>query len=152
MRKSDRVQLLSGPYTPPALKRGDRSTCLFRDADVVITSWTAAQIPWPRCRRLEGGGGGSGLLVTEELVRAIRTESGKALQHWFGVSDHTVLSWRKAFGVPGWGTEGSGIGDSWPGVDRITSPWLAGRAGIDYTGQRWASGSRDTWLSGSPCP
>jgi hypothetical protein len=74
MRKSHQVQLLSGPYTPPALKRGDRTSCLFRDADVVITSWTAAPIPWPRCRRLEGGGGGSGLLVTEEKVRAIRTE------------------------------------------------------------------------------
>jgi hypothetical protein len=55
MRVSDRVQLLSGPYTPPALKRGDRSTCLYRDADVVITSWTAAPISWPRCRRLECG-------------------------------------------------------------------------------------------------
>jgi hypothetical protein len=79
---------------------------LFRDADVVITSWTAAPIPWPRYRRLECGGG-SGLLVTEELVRAIRTESGKALQHWFGISEHTVTSWRKAFSVSQWGTEGS---------------------------------------------
>jgi hypothetical protein len=107
MRESDRVQLLSGPYTPPALKRGDRTSCLFRDADVVITSWTAAPISWPRCRRLGRGGGGSGLLVTEELVRAIRTESGKALQHWFGISEHRVWSWRKAFGVSRCGTEGS---------------------------------------------
>jgi hypothetical protein len=106
VRESDRVQLLSGPYTPPALKRGDRTSCLFRDADVVITSWTAAPIPWPWCRRLDCGGG-SGLLVTEELVRAIRTESGKALQHWFGISEHTVWSWQKAFGVSRCGTEGS---------------------------------------------
>jgi hypothetical protein len=40
-------------------------------------------------------------------VRAIRTESATAIKHWFGVSDHTVLCWRKAFGVPGWSTEGS---------------------------------------------
>jgi hypothetical protein len=106
MRQSDRVKLLSGPYTPPPLKRGDRATCLYRDADVVITSWTAAPISWPRCRRLECSGG-SGLLVTEELVRAVRTESSKALQHWFGLSERTVWSWRKAFGVSQWGTEGS---------------------------------------------
>src|SRR5262249_6031672 len=35
-----------------------------RDALVVVTSWTAAPIPWPRCRRLDCGKGGSGLLVT----------------------------------------------------------------------------------------
>src|SRR5262245_61476006 len=100
--------LLAGPYTPPPVRRGDRATCLYRDADVVITSWTAAPLAWPRCRRLEGHGGGSGLLVTEELVRAIRSESAAALKHWFGVSTHTVWSWRRAFGVQGhWGTPGS---------------------------------------------
>jgi hypothetical protein len=52
-------------------------------------------------------GGGSGLLVTEELVRAIRTESAAALKHWWGVSPHTVWCWRRAFGVGRWGTEGS---------------------------------------------
>jgi hypothetical protein len=66
MRESDRVQLLAGPYTP-ALERGDRSTCLYRDAEVVITSWTAAPISWPRCYRPGSGGGGSGLLVTYAL-------------------------------------------------------------------------------------
>jgi hypothetical protein len=45
--------------------------------------------------------------VTEELVRAIRTESAVALNHWFGVSTSTVWSWRRAFDVSQWGTEGS---------------------------------------------
>jgi hypothetical protein len=45
--------------------------------------------------------------VSEELVRAIRTESAEALKHWFGVSTSTVWSWRRAFGVSQWGTEGS---------------------------------------------
>src|SRR5262249_37800998 len=44
------------------------------DADVTVTSWTAAPIPWPRCCRPGTHGGGSGLLVTEELARAVRTE------------------------------------------------------------------------------
>jgi hypothetical protein len=51
--------------------------------------------------------GGSGLLVTEELVRAVRSESSIAIQHWFGVTVTTVWRWRKAFGVSGLGTEGS---------------------------------------------
>jgi hypothetical protein len=52
--------LLAGPYTPPPLRKGDRETCLYRDCLVVVTSWTAAPIPWPRCRRLDCTKGGSG--------------------------------------------------------------------------------------------
>ncbi len=64
-------------------------------------------IPWPHCRPLGGKGGGSGLLVTEELVQAVRTESAGALIGWFGVSGNTVWLWRKAFGVGQWDTAGS---------------------------------------------
>ena len=63
----DRVKLLFGPYNPPPLRRGDRATCLFRDCEVAITSWTDAPIPWPRCRAAHHRRGGPGLLVDEEL-------------------------------------------------------------------------------------
>src|SRR5262245_3946949 len=81
----ERVQLLFGPFTPPRLKRGDRATCLYRDCTVVITSISAGRIPWPRCRALGSTGGGSGLLVDEELARAVRSESAAAIKHWWGV-------------------------------------------------------------------
>jgi hypothetical protein len=99
--------LLFGPYCAPRLRRGDRAVCLFRDADVVVTSWTDAPISWPRCRLAEGNGGGSGLLVEAKLARAVRCESSLAIQHWWGVSPRTVWCWRRAFGVSQWGTEGS---------------------------------------------
>ncbi len=102
----DLVRLLASPYRPPPLRKGDRTTCLYRDAAVVITSWSGARIAWPRCRALHSRGG-SGLLVDEELLRAIRTESAQALMFWWGVSGHAVLNWRRAFGVGQWGTEGS---------------------------------------------
>src|SRR5262245_9438152 len=91
-------RLLAGPYTPP-LRRGERTTCLYRDADVTVTSWTSAPIPWPRCCRPGTHGGGSGLLVTGELARAVRNESAAAVGYWWGVSEGVVWRWRKALGV-----------------------------------------------------
>jgi hypothetical protein len=76
----NRVRLMFGPYKPPKLRRGRRATCLYRNADVVITGWSAGRIPWPRCRTLDDhGGGGSGLLVNEELAYAVRHESAAAM-------------------------------------------------------------------------
>jgi hypothetical protein len=103
---SDRHRLLHGPYTPPPLQCGDRTFCLYRDAEAVVTGWTNARIRWPKCRALSCRGG-SGLLVTEELQRAVLSESAEALTYWFGVGSHAVWSWRKAFDIPRHGAGGS---------------------------------------------
>jgi hypothetical protein len=107
MNTLNKVELLFGPYQAPALCRGDRAFCLARDCDVIITSWTNAPIPWPRCRALDSPGGGSGILVDEELARAIRSESASALKHWWRASRCTVHWWRKMLDISCAGTEGS---------------------------------------------
>ena len=94
----DRVRLLHGPYQPPRLYVGDRATCLYRDCDVVVTSWTDAPISWPRCRHLTGKSHPS-LLVNDELARAGWMESAAAVGYWWGVSPGVVWRWRKALGV-----------------------------------------------------
>jgi hypothetical protein len=81
-RHPDKVKLLFGPYEPPPLRKGDRTSCLYRDADVVVTGWSAGRISWPRCRALDSRGHGSGLLVEEELARAVRSESVVAIRYW----------------------------------------------------------------------
>jgi hypothetical protein len=98
MNSRDRVQLLAGPYHPPALRQGDRAFCLFRKARVIITGRTNGRIRWPLCLSA-GGFGRGGYFVCKELVRAIRNESAAALMYWFGVNKNTVTAWRNAFGV-----------------------------------------------------
>jgi hypothetical protein len=80
---------------------------LLRDCAVVVTSWSDAPIPWPRCRALDGPGGGSGILLDEELARAVRHESAAAVMHLWGVTAGVVWRWRKALGVTRTGNEGS---------------------------------------------
>jgi hypothetical protein len=107
MTDRERVKLLFGPYKAPPLKRGDRATCLFRDCTVIVTSWTDARIPWPRCRALDSAGGGSGLLVEKELARAVRHKSAAAVMHWWGASGTAVHNRRTALGVGRMDNEGS---------------------------------------------
>jgi hypothetical protein len=48
-------------------------------------------------------------LLDDELARAVRLESSKAIQYWWGVTDGVVWRWRKALGVTRFGTEGSQV-------------------------------------------
>jgi hypothetical protein len=104
----DRVKLLFGPYQAPPLRRGDRATCLLRDCTVVVTGWSAGRIAWPRCRPLDNyRGGGSGLLLDEELARAVRHESVVAVMYWWGASSGAVQRWRRVLGVGRTDNEGT---------------------------------------------
>jgi hypothetical protein len=117
MTARERTKLLFGPYQVPRLKRGDQAVCLYRDTDVVILGMSSGCIPWPRCRPVGGHGTGHGLLIDEELARAIRNEAAAAVAYWWGVTTVTVTNWRRALGVTRTGNPGthrlirSAIGD-----------------------------------------
>jgi hypothetical protein len=68
-------------------------TCFFRDADVVITSWTDAPLSWPHYRALDANGGGSRLLIEEDLLPTTRLCSksrGKKPVVWACAPSKTV--------------------------------------------------------------
>jgi hypothetical protein len=91
-------RLSQGPYASPKLAVGDRENCLVRDTLCVVTGWSDAPIPWPTGIPV-GRRSRPTLIVTEELARAVRSESAKALRCWWGASVKTVWRWRKALGV-----------------------------------------------------
>jgi hypothetical protein len=84
MTDEDHVKLLFGPYTPPALKLGDRIMCLYRDTEVVIYGWSMAPIPWPLCYHVGTRAFGKGLLVDGELARAVCLEAALAVGQMLG--------------------------------------------------------------------
>src|SRR5262245_40153949 len=93
-----RLALVAGPYRPPPCKPGDKLLCALRDRLVVVKKVTGARVPWPATN--SGRGGRYAPIVTEELARAIRTESNQAVAYWFGLSPGTVTRWRRLLGVP----------------------------------------------------
>jgi hypothetical protein len=104
---TDKTALLFGPYRPPPLQVGERHWCLLRRAEVVVYDWSLAPTPWPLCYHAETRARGKGLLIEDELARAIRHESATAVAHWWGISRATLRNWRAAFGVGRMDTEGS---------------------------------------------
>jgi hypothetical protein len=51
---------------------------------VIVTRWSDAPISWPRGDApSEKRGGGPGLIVDDELARAVRTESAEAVAYFW---------------------------------------------------------------------
>jgi hypothetical protein len=95
MRSHEQTRLLFGPYQAPALRRGARTTFLFKDCDVIITGWSDARLSWPRCRPVDVPRTHPSRLVEEELARAVRRESAAAVRHWRGVVRHEAWRWNE---------------------------------------------------------
>lgn len=63
----EHLELLAGPYQLPRLEVGDRTFCLFRDCEVIVTPWTDGPTDGPRCQ-VPKQRRGCGLLVDGELA------------------------------------------------------------------------------------
>jgi hypothetical protein len=90
-------KLIAGPYAPTELQSGTVVTCLIR-GQMEVCGMSDAPIRWPLGRR-PGTQREGRVIVTEDLARAIRTESATAVGQWWGLSHTTVCEWRRALGV-----------------------------------------------------
>lgn len=94
-------ELIGGPYEIPVVSIGEQVDCLrWGTANI---SGFLGPIRWPGTDR---GKRNHSLLVTDELLRALKTESNQAFAYWFGVSTTWTARLRREFAVAGW-TDGS---------------------------------------------
>jgi len=96
---SDPPRLIGGPYRPPrgrSHRVGAVAACRVR-GEVTVHGISDAPIPWPTARTNPHAHPLP--ICTPELERAIRTESVRAVVHWWGMSRWAVRRWRHALGV-----------------------------------------------------
>ena len=85
-----------GPYSMPhGFGVGDMIHCTYRGRDVVIGGITDAPVQWFKIHNF----GKPFVILCEDLIRAVQSESGAAIAHNWGVNDETVRNWRRALGV-----------------------------------------------------
>lgn len=92
-----RRQFDFGPYKTPRFRYGAVVQCEVR-GEVVIAGLSNGRIAWPIGRRR--GERTNGYIVYKDLARALRKESARTVQYWFGLGHGTVSTLRKALGVP----------------------------------------------------
>jgi hypothetical protein len=98
MTDADRCKLHFGPYRTPRFRYGGTLRCELR-GELVVTGLTDALVPWPLGRRPGRNERARSLILTGDLVMAVRRESATAVAHHFGVTAQTVSLWRSALGV-----------------------------------------------------
>lgn len=92
----DPLSLLHGPYLAPRCRVGETLRDERHGRQVVVGGFHDGPIPWPFIRRR----GRHRLILTGDLVRAVKTEAEVAVAHHWGVDVTTVWKWRRALGVP----------------------------------------------------
>jgi hypothetical protein len=98
MTNAIHTALLGAPYRPPRPFRGRVFYDILR-GDVVADGVTESPIAWPVARTSRHARRAIPVM-SDELVRAVRTESVEGIVHHWGVSRWTVRRWRHALGVP----------------------------------------------------
>ncbi len=87
-------KLIGGPYRAPDCRKGhwlmDEITGMTE-----VGGLTATPIPWPRRKKT----GRAALLLTGDLIKAVRVESVTAICYWWGVGPTTVAMWRNVLGT-----------------------------------------------------
>jgi transcriptional regulator with XRE-family HTH domain len=89
--------LLYGSYQTPSCKIGSKLFCARWQKRVKVVGFTDAPIPWPYGQGARGGN--HSLILSGDLIKAVKRESETAVALNFGTSIHTVFRFRKVLGV-----------------------------------------------------
>ena len=97
MPEHHRVKLIGGPYQTPRCRIGGKLRCEVR-GKVTVRGISDVLIPWPFTWIREDDRRPA-LILCGDLARAVKVESGAAVQHWWGVSQYYATLWRRTLGV-----------------------------------------------------
>ncbi|HZZ76959.1 MAG TPA: hypothetical protein VFE62_00485 [Gemmataceae bacterium] len=97
MQEHDRVKLIAGTYQMPRCRIGGKLRCEVR-GKVTVRGISDGLIPWPFTWIREDDRRPAPILC-RDLVRAVKIESGAAIQHWWGVSQYYATLWCRILGV-----------------------------------------------------
>jgi hypothetical protein len=100
MNDTARYKLLFGPYKAPKCRIGDKLYCEVRKRHFEVRAMSTAPVPWPQTQASEHGR--LSIIVTANLVKALRVESTTALSHLLGVTYGTLARWRRILGIRRW--------------------------------------------------
>lgn len=98
MKPEAQIELLHGPYAAPSVQVGQELECTVR-GKLTVRRFSQGLLAWPMGHPGGQDGGRHSHIVCGDLVQAIRCESSRAVQHWWGVSEAVVTRWRAALGV-----------------------------------------------------
>ncbi len=122
------VKFIAGPYEPPLVPIGRWLKCEVRGL-LRVGGYTNALIPWPTAE-----GHARQLILCGDLVKALRTESGRAVCFHFGISHSTMSLYRKLLGVerlnPG------SLRLFWRTVDLARSPRARAKMSLQREGRK----------------
>jgi hypothetical protein len=103
-----------------------------------VTGYTNARISWLKGHLAESRGQ-PGLVVDDELARALHNESRAAVAYWWGLARSTITRWRIRLGVNRYnaGSKRLQLNNSEKGADAIRGVVLLTKRWSVAGGQRW---------------
>lgn len=96
-RDADRFKLYFGPDVSPVCRVGDKLDCVSRGRGIIVNSTPDAPIQW----QFRSGSGKPSCILCGDLIRAVKAESGIAVDHQWASAPRPCVPGGRPWMCPG---------------------------------------------------